>query len=110
MNENVSTLIPYNADESEYHVDKYQSDTNDASDSTSYTTTIHHQASPSGSHTSTDGTEAYPNGDLLDDLIMNPSCYVDHSLCELIIQLTQKEKKTTSVNSVVTCEKLEQYR
>ena len=122
LNERVSTLIPYNTDENEYHVDKYQSDTTDASDSTSYTTTTHHQASPSGSGslTSADGTDAYPNGDLLDDFINNAPCYnnyengdynnTDHSLYELIIQLTQKEKKTTCSNSVVTCEKLQQYR
>lgn len=66
-----------------------------------------------------DDVETYANGDMLDDLIMNVNpCYnyengeygnTDHSLYELIIQLTQKEKKTTCSNALMTCEKLQQY-
>lgn len=120
IGENVSSLLPYNHDENEYSTDKYQSDTTDGSDCNTYST-IHHQASPNDSFTSVEDADNYTNGDLLDDLIMNVGdpCYnyennsdymnADRSLYELIIQLTQKEKKATCSNSLVTCEKLEQY-
>ncbi len=117
MNENVSTLIPYNHEENEYITDKYQSHTPDGSESNSYST-IHHQASPDDSFTSLEDADTCANGDLLDDLIMNVNSgynyestdysNADRSLYELIIQLTQKEKKTCS-NSLVTQEKIQQY-
>lgn len=120
--ENISSnsnlnLIPYHNEDNEYVTDKYQSDTTDGSECNSYST-IHHQASPDESFTSLDDTEVYPNGDVLDDLIMNVNqCYnyengdynADRSLYELIIQLTQKEKKSSATNSLLSYEKLQQY-
>lgn len=120
LGENVSTLLPYHGDENDFASDKYQSDTTDGSDCNSYST-IRHQASPDDSYASIEDTDAYASNDLLDDLIMNINSgynydngdYVnttDRSLYELVIQLTQKEKKSTCANSVLTtCEKLQQY-
>lgn len=108
--DSVNLLLPYNHDDQEYII----SDTTDGSDSNSYST-IHHQGSPNDSFTSVDDT----NGDLLDDLIMNvdhgydnPIEYAnpDGNLYELIIQLSQKEKKASCSNSsLITCEKIQQY-